>query len=122
MLPVADVVAEVQEGEREHIGAWIEGVEVEIEDIDAAVVLVVDDYCGVFARRAAGTVGCGTAEPCWGCGRVIVGGQVDICAELVDIEKCERAGRIYNGSVVDLWCDVVEESCQIGGEVRFLAV
>lgn len=74
MLPVADVVSEVQEWQREHQRPWVEGVEVEVEDVDGEVVFGVGDYGGVDARAETVGVGDCACEPDGVGGYVVIGG------------------------------------------------
>lgn len=53
MLPVADVRAEIEERQREHPRPGVEGVEREVEDVDAVVFFGVDDDGRVDARGGA---------------------------------------------------------------------
>ena len=85
MLPVTDVVAKVEERQRKDVGSGIEGVEVKVENVNAAIILVVDNDGGIFARSKAIAVWGGTAKPCWGGSWVVVGGQVDVYAKLIDV-------------------------------------
>jgi hypothetical protein len=118
VFPVADVVAEVEGGPAEDFAAVVVGVKVHVEGVDVAVAFVGDDDGGSdgVVGFAVG-VGFGALDPVGVLGNIVVGGEVDVGAELVDVVLGEGLGRPGDFVEVDLRSGVVEEDFDVGRHI-----
>ena len=128
MLPVADVIAK-EWGDEDFVSAII-GIEIHVESIDGAVLVIIDDDCGGHCIRGGARGVRGNTKEVTGlrvCGEVAVGSEVDERA-VVGISDGVESVKIVEGegiwiggrgkiSRVELRVRVAELGGYVGGVV-----
>jgi hypothetical protein len=93
MLPVADVVSEVQRAQPQHFTTPVVAIEEHVEGIYISVAFVIDNDCGIRALRLAVAIGSYTLQPIRVGSNIILGCQVDVTTQLVETVEVQRIWR-----------------------------
>lgn len=116
-VPIANMVSEIELLDSEDSAAVVVSVIIHVKSVDIAVSLVIyDDSGGDGIVGFAVGVRAGSFDPFRVFGDVVLRGEVDIAAELVEVIKIERRGtadsiEVYFGDAVG---DLGLESSGIG--------